>query len=146
MQGFKGFYRGFCATLALEIPFGIVQFPVWEFSKQYLSHRLGKELTPWQAALCGSFAGATAAVSTNPLDVAKTRQILDVNGGKYADKSITTVLRSIAAQEGLAGLSKGLAPRVIWISMGGFIFFGAYSSVKDIMMKRDSNTWSIDEF
>ena len=99
-----------------------------------------------RAALCGSFAGATAAVSTNPLDVAKTRQILDVNGGKYADKSITTVLRSIAAQEGLAGLSKGLAPRVIWISMGGFIFFGAYSSVKDIMMKRDSNTWSIDEF
>ena len=146
MQGFKGFYRGFCATLALEVPFGIVQFPVWEFSKQYLSYRLGKELTPWQAALCGSFAGTTAAVCTNPLDVAKTRQILDINGGKYADKSITSVLRSIAAKEGLPGLFSGLAPRVIWISMGGFIFFGAYSHLKKIMIERDSNAWNIEGF
>lgn len=145
-QGFKGFYRGFCATLALEVPFGIVQFPVWEFSKQYLSYRLGKELTPWQAALCGSFAGTTAAVCTNPLDVARTRQILDINGGKYADKSITSVLRSIAAKEGLPGLFSGLAPRVIWISMGGFIFFGAYSHLKKIMIERDSNAWNIEGF
>ena len=31
------------------------------------------------------------------------------------------------------GLFKGVTPRVMWISIGGFVFFGAYASVKDIL-------------
>ena len=32
-KGFLGFYRGYFATLSREIPFSIIQFPLWEFFK-----------------------------------------------------------------------------------------------------------------
>ena len=41
-QGFRGFYKGYFTTVAPEIPFLFMQFPIWEFSKQYVSNRLGK--------------------------------------------------------------------------------------------------------
>lgn len=35
-------------------------------------------------------------------------------------------LRTIASEEGALALYKGVEPRVMWITIGGFIFFGAY--------------------
>ena len=35
----------------------------------------------------------------------------------------------IAAEEGVAGLFKGIGPRVGWITLGGYVFFGAYEKI-----------------
>ena len=32
-EGTRGFYRGFAPTLMREIPFSIIQFPLWEYFK-----------------------------------------------------------------------------------------------------------------
>ncbi|XP_031697433.1 mitochondrial S-adenosylmethionine carrier protein isoform X2 [Anarrhichthys ocellatus] len=75
-EGVRGLYRGFGSTVLREIPFSLVQFPLWEYLKTLWSRRQGHTLYSWQAAVCGAFAGAAAAFVTTPLDVAKTRIIL----------------------------------------------------------------------
>lgn len=47
--------------------------------KQQLSQKVGrKPLYAHEAAICGSIAGGIAAASTTPLDVLKTRVMLDL--------------------------------------------------------------------
>lgn len=126
--GIGGFYSGYMTTVAREIPFSFIQFPIYEGLKKSWSSWQGKETSPTQGAACGSVAGAFAAAVTTPLDVAKTRIMLEAKGGDAVKKYTGTVqtLKRIAADEGSAALFNGITPRVTWISIGGFIFFGAY--------------------
>lgn len=74
--GVPGLFRGFTSTLVREIPFALVQFPLYEQFKLQLARTLERKPQPWESALAGSAAGAIAAAVTTPLDVAKTRIML----------------------------------------------------------------------
>jgi len=125
-EGYGGLWRGYLSTLAREIPFSLVQFPLYEFLKTSYSDVKGAPPKPWEAALVGSVAGAIAAGITTPLDLAKTRIMLsnDPNMGTV------TMLRQIYREEGFMRLFSGISPRVTWISIGGFIFFGSFEATK----------------
>lgn len=119
-------YRGFGITLMREIPFACIQFPLYEQLKTHLP----QPPDPLSSAACGSAAGAVAAALTTPLDVVKTRLQLgsDANGIPYT--SALDVLRRTPSNE----LWRGIQPRVLWISLGGFIFFGAYEGSKSMLV------------
>merc|ERR1712217_1866 len=89
---------------------------------------MGAETNPNQGAICGSIAGAIASGLTTPLDVAKTRIILEkpVEGQPKLYTGAVQTLAKIQREEGALALFKGIGPRVGWITVGGFIFFGAY--------------------
>ena len=125
-----GLYRGFGMTLFREIPFAMIQFPLYEQGKRSWSAWQGHEVNPLQAAACGSISGAIAGALTTPLDVLKTRLMLgvDQNGQHY--HSVHDVLTRLLAHEGPTALWNGIQPRVFWISIGGFVFFGAYEFSK----------------
>ena len=64
-----------------KIPFTSLQFPMYEFFKHRLSlllYHKPASLRPYEASLCGSVAGGIAAAVTTPLDVLKTRIMLDL--------------------------------------------------------------------
>ncbi|GCB73520.1 hypothetical protein scyTo_0002600 [Scyliorhinus torazame] len=88
----------------------------------------------WQAAVCGAFSGAFAAVVTTPLDVAKTRIMLAEAGSTTASGKVLPVLSNIWKMQGISGLFSGIVPRVAWISLGGFIFLGTYDKMHKMLL------------
>ena len=72
-------YRGYGVTIMREIPFTIIQFPLWEGLKKWTVKWRGggdRRATGAEGAVCGSIAGGVAAAITTPLDVLKTRMML----------------------------------------------------------------------
>lgn len=132
-----GLYRGFGITLFREIPFAMIQFPLYERSKQWIANQYNQPsgATPIQGAVCGSVSGGIAAALTTPLDVVKTRLMLgsDKSGKPYANAM--DVLRRSVSEEGASVLLQGIQPRVMWISIGGFVFFGAYEGFKSMLLR-----------
>uniref|UniRef100_A0A8C6PVT6 Mitochondrial S-adenosylmethionine carrier protein n=1 Tax=Nothobranchius furzeri TaxID=105023 RepID=A0A8C6PVT6_NOTFU len=127
-------YNILLTTLREEIPFSLVQFPLWEYLKMLWSQRQGHTLHSWQSAVCGAFAGAVAAFATTPLDVAKTRIMLAKAGSATASGNIPLVLLDVWRSRGLPGLFAGSMPRMAFISMGGFIFLGAYEKIRRTLL------------
>ncbi|CAG8569729.1 4086_t:CDS:2 [Paraglomus brasilianum] len=127
-QGILGLYRGYWSTVAREIPFTCLQFPLYEFLKHTVAHKSNRErVEPWEAAICGSVAGGTAAGITTPLDVVKTRLMLSTKHHVVHNYSgIVSTFRRIVEEEGIRALFSGIGPRVLWISVGGSIFLGVY--------------------
>lgn len=125
-RGLRGFYQGYGSTVAREIPFSIIQFPIWEALKRIVATKKESgRCSPLEGAACGSVAGCIAAGLTTPLDVAKTRIMLTKNGPA---PGILSTLKEVYTSGGMGGLYSGVVPRVMWISGGGFVFFGAYET------------------
>lgn len=125
-SGVRGLYKGFVSTVAREMPFSLIQMPIWEQLKARHHMNHGAPVNAQLSALYGSIGGAIAAFLTNPLDVAKTRIMLAESKDPIASGRVSTALVSIWNEKGFKGIFAGVTPRVLWISLGGAIFFGAY--------------------
>jgi solute carrier family 25 S-adenosylmethionine transporter 26 len=134
-DGARGFFRGYSATIAREVPFAAIQFPIYEALKGCWGRSLpSRNVDTYQAAICGSVAGATAGLATCPLDVAKTRLMLGKDKQGRAYRGMLPTLQRIYVEGGLAGLFAGAGPRVAWMSAGGFVFLGSYEQAKASLM------------
>ncbi|XP_047146408.1 mitochondrial S-adenosylmethionine carrier protein isoform X1 [Hydra vulgaris] len=138
--GLKGFSRGYLSMLIREIPFSLTQMPIWEFLKKQVSLYNGSDVTGFESGLCGSVAGAVSAAITTPLDVAKTRIILAQNTCLKTSSNPFRVVVQIFKNEGIKGIFAGIVPRVVWISVGGFIFLGAYDEMKILLNNQNHPT------
>ena len=59
-DGLQGLYRGGLTTLAREVPFSLIQFPLWELLKANLEDHRGRPSTPIESAACGALGGIVA--------------------------------------------------------------------------------------
>lgn len=115
-------YTGWSVTVMREVPFTVIQFPIWEALKEARGRKTGREkVSAWESGLFGSLAGAVAAGATTPLDVLKTRMMLS-----RQRESAWGMGREILRTSGVRAFFSGLGPRVLWISGGGAIFLGSY--------------------
>ncbi len=81
-------------------------------------------------------AGVTSATLTTPLDVVKTR--LQVAGstatpggaGAAARPGWAGIVRALVREEGLPGLWRGLAPRILSVSLWGSVMVSSYEALK----------------
>ncbi|KAH3684923.1 hypothetical protein WICPIJ_004120, partial [Wickerhamomyces pijperi] len=120
----RALYRGWGTTILREIPFTMIQFPLYEKMKRMWAAYQGHDTNPLQGALCGSVAGGIAAASTTPLDVLKTRIMLH-----KGSIGLLTLAKTMLKEEGPKVFFSGVAPRTMWISLGGAIFLGVYETV-----------------
>ncbi|XP_046952154.1 S-adenosylmethionine mitochondrial carrier protein isoform X3 [Lynx rufus] len=119
-EGIRGLYRGYTSTVLREA--------LWSWRQDHV-------VDCWQSAVCGAFAGGFAAVVTTPLDVAKTRIMLAKVGSSTASGNVLSALHGVWRTQGLAGLFAGVFPRTAAISLGGFIFLGAYDQTRSLLLE-----------
>lgn len=135
-EGIRGLFRGYHSTVLREIPFSLIQFPLWEgMKRQVVSYRRGttdstEVATGLEGACCGFISGGIAAAVTTPLDVAKTRIMLAQQKDQVAQGRVLQVLTNCVRQEGVRSLFAGVVPRTVFISFGGFIFLGTYEQAQ----------------
>lgn len=124
-------YRGWGITILREVPFTVIQFPLWEALKSYSRGRSQQQggggaadVSAGESALYGSVSGGVAAAVTTPLDVLKTRVMLSSKRQRVWD-----VVTGILREHGVRPFFAGIGPRVMWISIGGAVFLGSYQWV-----------------
>ena len=115
-------YRGWSITVIREVPFTVIQFPLWEGMKEWRMRTQGRrDITAIESGVFGSLAGAVAAGVTTPLDVVKTRMMLARD-----TQATVPLMMQILRDSGPRAFFAGIGPRIIWISAGGAIFLGSY--------------------
>ncbi|KAK7735255.1 S-adenosylmethionine transporter [Cytospora paraplurivora] len=138
-------YRGWGITILREVPFTVIQFPLWEALKSYSREKRrsagggggggGSDVSAGESALYGTVSGGVAAAITTPLDVIKTRTMLSAERQKVWD-----IVTGIYRQQGIRSFFAGIGPRVMWISIGGAVFLGSYQWVVNALESKGRTT------
>lgn len=136
-EGIIGLYRGYFITVFREIPFSIIQFPLYEYIKRKLlasnktRSALDNNLTLKQSFICGATAGSIAALVTTPLDVVKTRIMTNEKNSKDSKIGIIDTIKEIYSKnKNITAFFAGAKWRIIYISVGGVCFFGTNEKIK----------------
>lgn len=133
-EGLRGLYAGGGAFLLRDLPFDAIQFCIYEQLKLGYKKAAKRDLYDAENALIGAFAGAITGAVTTPLDVIKTRLMTQGAAGHY--KGLGDCVIKIVQEEGPLAFFKGVGPRVLWIGVGGSIFFGVLERTKRILSSR----------
>ncbi|KAG0495945.1 hypothetical protein HPP92_000636 [Vanilla planifolia] len=137
-EGLRGLYAGYSSFLLRDLPFDAIQFCIYEQIRIGYSVAARRELTDPENAIIGAFAGAITGAITTPLDVLKTRLMVQGSANKY--KGLVSCAQTIIREEGPSALLKGIGPRVLWIGIGGSIFFGVLEKSKAYLSQRRSSS------
>lgn len=130
-EGRRGIFAGYGSFLLRDLPFDAIEFVAYEqFKKGYQKAVLKgeRDLNPAEHSMFGAVAGAFTGLVTTPLDVLKTRLMLQGTSGQY--KGVVDCATKIMREEGTAALFRGWEPRVIWIGLGGSVFFTVLEASK----------------
>ncbi|CAH9105705.1 unnamed protein product [Cuscuta europaea] len=133
-EGFRGLYAGYGSFLLRDLPFDAMQFCIYEQLRLGYKLAAKRDLNDGENAMIGAFAGAVTGAITTPLDVIKTR--LMVQGSTKQYQGVIHCIGTIAREEGTSALFKGMGPRVLWIGIGGSIFFGVLEKTKQLLSQR----------
>eukprot|EP00262_Sarcandra_glabra_P000469 TRINITY_DN10552_c0_g1_i1.p1 TRINITY_DN10552_c0_g1~~TRINITY_DN10552_c0_g1_i1.p1 ORF type:complete len:358 (-),score=58.25 TRINITY_DN10552_c0_g1_i1:152-1111(-) len=133
-EGFKGLYAGYGSFLLRDLPFDAIQFCIYEQLRIGYKLAAQRDLNDPENAVIGAFAGAITGAITTPLDVIKTRLMTQGPVNQY--KGIFDCVQTIVREEGPPALLKGIGPRVLWIGIGGSIFFTVLEKTKLLLSQR----------
>ncbi|EGR28303.1 mitochondrial carrier protein, putative [Ichthyophthirius multifiliis] len=135
LKGIQGFYAGFGTMILRDIPFSMIQLPVYDLLKQNrqqkkIQETKQKTLSFSESCFCGGTAAALASFCTTPMDVLKSK-LMTQRDNYY--KGFIDVFQKTIQDEGPRGLFKGVLYRVLPFSFTGTIFFTVYEQTQNII-------------
>ena len=123
-HGITGLYAGIGATGIRQASGVGVRFALYGRVKSALT---SDPPQMWQSAVAGGITGCCSTLLNNPIDVIKSR--IEAQDGKTKEYTGTIqAFRAILKQEGVLAFYKGIAPRLMKISIGQAITFSAYEA------------------
>ncbi|RVW94893.1 putative S-adenosylmethionine carrier 2, chloroplastic [Vitis vinifera] len=139
-RGLKVFMRlqGYGSFLLRDLPFDALQFCIYEQLRIGYKLAAQRDLNDPENAMIGAFSGAITGAITTPLDVIKTRLMVQGSANQY--KGIFDCVRTVIREEGTPALFKGIGPRVLWIGIGGSIFFVILERTKQVVAQTHTRT------
>ncbi|KAG6490686.1 hypothetical protein ZIOFF_051996 [Zingiber officinale] len=105
-EGIRGLYAGYNSFLLRDLPFDAIQFCIYEQLRIGYKIAARRELNDPENALIGAFAGAITGAVTTPLDVMKTRLMVQGSASQY--KGLINCAQTILKEEGPAAFLKRL--------------------------------------
>ncbi|MEQ2245185.1 hypothetical protein ILYODFUR_024992 [Ilyodon furcidens] len=131
-DGFRGFYRGYVASLLTYIPNSAVWWPFYHYYAEKLS-LLAPSGCPHLIvqAVAGPMAAATASTITNPMDVVRAR--VQVEGRS----SVTETFKQLLAEEGIWMMTKGLSARIISSTPTSVLIVVGYETLKRLSLRSE---------
>ena len=131
-EGIRGLYRGYVITVLREIPFSIIQFPLYEYLKsKEKSKSFDNHLSQMQINKCGALAGGISAIITTPIDVIKTRIMTSKEESSVMNKILREIKEINRTDKRL--YLKGVHWRTLYITVGGICFFGTNEYFKKLL-------------
>jgi len=123
-DGFRGFYRGYIASLCNYVPSSAGWWTFYQLYQEVVNNATNYIL-PVTAVQCSSavMAGWTTSLLTNPLDLVRTRV-------QVQRRSIPETIRHLWATERFNVFSKGLTARLTSSSIYSLAVILGYESVK----------------
>ncbi|KAM4553406.1 solute carrier family 25 member 44a isoform 1-T2 [Fundulus diaphanus] len=132
VDGFRGFYRGYVASLLTYIPNSALWWPFYHFYTEKLS-LMAPSGCPHLIlqAVAGPMAAATASTITNPMDVVRAR--VQVEGRS----SVVETFKQLLAEEGIWMMTKGLSARIISSTPTSVLIVVGYETLKRLSLRAD---------
>lgn len=129
-NGPRVLYKGLVPTLWRDVPFSAIYWAGFEqFRRLYSAAGDADRSTSNRfvhSFMAGASSGMIAAALTTPFDVAKTRQQVHSLHHHEPKKSILRHLMEISREEGVAGLTRGIIPRICKVAPSCAIMVGSY--------------------
>ncbi|XP_014894084.1 solute carrier family 25 member 44a [Poecilia latipinna] len=131
-DGFRGFYRGYVASLLTYIPNSALWWPFYHFYTEKLS-LMAPSGCPHLIlqAVAGPMAAATASTITNPMDVVRAR--VQVEGRT----SVIETFKQLLAEEGIWVMTKGLSARIISSMPTSVLIVVGYETLKRLSLRAE---------
>lgn len=143
-EGVRAFWKGNLVTIAHRLPYSSVNFYSYEHYKKWLrmvsgvqNHRDNVSADVFIHFVGGGMAGITAATSTYPLDLVRTRLAAQTNFTYY--RGIWHALQTIIKEEGILGLYKGLGTTLLTVGPNIAISFSVYESLRKLWRSNRSD-------
>uniref|UniRef100_A0A5B6ZK47 Mitochondrial substrate carrier family protein B-like n=1 Tax=Davidia involucrata TaxID=16924 RepID=A0A5B6ZK47_DAVIN len=147
-EGFRSFWKGNLVTIAHRLPYSSVNFYAYERYKSLLKSIPGLESHRGNASadICvhfigGGLAGITAASTTYPLDLIRTRLAAQRSAIYY--RGIRHALQTICRDEGFLGLYKGLGATLLGVGPSIAISFSVYEALRSYWHSERPNDSSV---
>ena len=122
-RGLAGFYQGYVAQLARDLPYAAVQFSVYEALQRARPPAERGALAGWWR---GGAAGCVACLVTTPFDVAKTRLMGVRFPGPGPTPGVLATISAVWRAEGPRAFARGLAPRLLYKAPASAVFLLVY--------------------
>lgn len=154
-EGLRGLYVGYAAQLVRDVPYTMLELGLYENIKAFIKLRK-RTISNADELVAAAVTGSITAVLTTPLDLIKTRLMMQVRdhpvqlslcmsmfhltlfqsagGGKYA--GVLDALMSICREGGAAGLFVGCQARLLWLLPFSVIYLGVYEAMKRKFLQR----------
>ena len=130
-SGIGGLFAGYYATLVRDIPYTMLELGLYEniktiIRKYYKTEQLSQKDELFAAAVTGGITGFI----TTPLDLVKTKLMVQTSGAAGGYGGVIDALTSIYKQGGIEALFVGSSARVAWLLPFTTIYLGVYEISK----------------
>jgi len=137
-SGISGFFVGYDTVCFRDVPYTMLELGFYEVFKMVANSNsnMGSDSSAsnaWKELAAASVTGAVAAVVTTPLDVIKTKVMVDT---AYAGLNFYECFQSILDSHGWAALFCGVEARIAWIVPFLCIYLPLYDAIKRMLWQQ----------
>ncbi|XP_075222121.1 solute carrier family 25 member 44 isoform X2 [Lycorma delicatula] len=140
-DGFRGFYRGYLASLCTYVPNSALWWSFYHFYQDELVSILPDDISHLLVqCIAGTLGGFTTTLLTNPMDIIRAR--LQVQ----RTESMLKTFRLLWNEEGAWMFSKGLSARLVQSVCFSFSIILGYETIKRISVRQEYKDMKCQEW